>query len=100
MCWQLKNKVFKIISICIILSLYIALYVFIHLTPERVIRADLFKQGYYKEAFKTEIYKSQIDTQYGERYSCKNPAIGPDFYYIDEGTFGLWYINLGDTGGG
>ncbi|WP_234123780.1 hypothetical protein [Clostridium hydrogenum] len=75
------------------------IYIFCHSTPERAIREDLFKQGYFIGAFNTKIYKSRYDEQYGQSYSCKQPVIGPDFYSVTKEN-GLWYINHDGTGGG
>jgi len=30
----------------------------------------------------------------------KNPGIGPDFISVDRGEFGLWFVNVQNSGGG
>lgn len=102
----MKNKYVKIIVTCIIImGLYVGFDIFTHSTAERVIRTDLFFKGYFLEAFKTEISQRPIsDSQYGTKYICTNPAIGPDSYDIDKKhkyfeKFEYWYIGPG-TGGG
>ncbi|MBC8061085.1 MAG: hypothetical protein H7Y18_10505 [Clostridiaceae bacterium] len=104
---KLKNKYIVIIVVSIILiGLNIGLDIFIHSNTGRVIRTDLFLQGYFKEAFKTEIHENPItDSQYGKLYFCKSPTIGPDHYDIDYtskywGKFKYYYINHAGTGGG
>lgn len=94
------NKVNKkIVSFAIIVIVIIGTYLFCHSTPERLIRTDLFLKGHFTDAFTTEIYKVGVDAQYGQFYSCKNPAIGPDFYSFNKKN-GIWYINWAGTGGG
>ena len=70
---------------------------FIHSTPERLIRCDLFFNGHPIGAFTTDVYKLKIDSQYGQMYSCKNPIIGPYNYSFIKKN-GLWYINHAGTG--
>jgi hypothetical protein len=83
----------------VIIVVFVGTYLFRHSTPERLIRSNLFFIGYFISAFTTDIYKAEIDSQYGQFYACKNPAIGPDRYaFIREN--GLWYINWNGTGGG
>jgi len=103
----LRSKVVKIILSCIILlSLYIGFDIYTHSTAERVIRTDLLLEGYFTEAFKTEISERPIpDSQYGTLYICRNPHIGPGSYDIDYkysyfGKVKYWYVNQAGTGGG
>ena len=103
----MKNKVNGALLTCIItIGLYIGFDIFTHSTIERVIRRDLFFKGYIIEALKTEISKRPIpDPQYGDKYICRNPAIGPDSYDVDSkykyfGILKYWYINPSGTGGG
>jgi hypothetical protein len=89
----------KIIIFLVIIAVFVGTYLFRHSTPERLVRSNLFFKGYFISAFTTDIYKAEIDSQYGQFYACKNPAIGPDRYaFIKEN--GLWYINWNGTGGG
>jgi hypothetical protein len=80
------------------------LFIFIHSTPQRLIRADLFFKHHFIGAFQTQIKESSIiDTQYGSRYYCENPSIGPDYYDINFkfiGKLKFWYIYWPGTGGG
>ncbi|MDW8800708.1 hypothetical protein P8V03_06020 [Clostridium sp. A1-XYC3] len=103
----MKNKIIRVLLTCIIvIGLYIGFDIFTHSTIERVIRRDLFFQGYIIKAFKTEISKRAIpDSQYGDMYICRNPAIGPDSYAVDSkykyfGMLKYWYINPYGSGGG
>lgn len=91
----------RILMFCIcFLLIFSLLFLFIHSTPERLIRADLFMKGHIFDAFKTQIVMSRIDKQYGKNYSSRNPSIGPEYYDIDQGFWGLWFINHNGTGGG
>jgi hypothetical protein len=99
---EFKKKViiFSTIIILIVGSVGAHLFrdsTFIHSTPERLIRCDLVFNGHPISAFTTYVYKSKIDSQYGQMYSCKNPSIGPDYYSFIEKN-GLWYINWHGTG--
>lgn len=103
---KLKNKTIGVVLTCIIgIGLYSGFDIFTHSTIERAIRRDLFFKGYTIQAFKTEIIKNPIrDSQYGDMYICKNPAIGPDSYNVDKkykylGKFQYWYISSGIGGG-
>lgn len=89
----------KIITFIIALIVLIPLYCFAHSSPERAIHTRLFLNGYCIKTFKTEVYKNGVDPQYGIQYSCKNPAIGADFY-ICEKCNGLWYVDGSKSGGG
>lgn len=93
------KKVKYIIILFSIILISIVFYLFCHSSPKRLIRTDLFIKGHIIGAFTTNIYELQYDSQYGELYSCKNPAIGPDHYAFKKKN-GLWYINLDGTGGG
>jgi len=42
---------------------------------------------------------SVMDSQYGQFYACKNPAIGPSHYAFIKNN-GFWYINWSGKGGG
>jgi hypothetical protein len=92
-------KVLKKVIILIVALIFIGGYLYIHATPERLIRSNLFFNGYFTTAFTTDIDKTNIDMQYGQFYACKNPAIGPDHYAFIRKN-GLWYINWNGTGGG
>jgi hypothetical protein len=103
----LKKKGTVIIVISIVFIVFnIGFDIFTHSTVERVIRTDLFFQGYFVKAFKTEISERAIpDSRYGTMYICRNPAIGPDSYDVDSkykyfGKLKYWYINPSGTGGG
>jgi hypothetical protein len=92
-------KGLKKIIIFIMALVFVGGYLYIHLTPERLIRSNLFLNGHLNTAFTTEIHKTETDLQYGQFYACKNPAIGPDHYAFIKKN-GLWYINWNGTGGG
>jgi hypothetical protein len=87
-------------AVFIIIILFVVLFVFSHSTPQRAIRTNLIFKGYPVKALQTEVYKSAIDIQYGQFYSCKNPGIGSDFYSCKKVIFGLWFIDWTKTGGG
>ena len=86
-------------TVFIIIILAVVLFVFSHSTPQRAIRTSLIKD-YPIKALQTEVYKSDTDIQFGQRYSCKNPGIGSDFYTCKKGIVGLWFIDWTKTGGG
>lgn len=89
----------KLIIFIIIVLAFVGIYLFSHSTPERSVRSNLFFNGHLIAAFTTDIYKANIDLQYGQFYACKNPAIGPDHYTFIKKN-GLWFINWNGTGGG
>lgn len=99
----IKKRYKKILIIGTLLVIIIIalskLYFFDHSTPERAIRTSLFLDGYCIKAFKTEVYKNGVDRQYGLQYSCKNPAIGADFYTCVKRN-GLWFVDGSKSGGG
>lgn len=104
---KLKNKTIRVVLTCIIgIGLYSGFDIFTHSTIERTIRRDLFFNGYIIKAFQTEISKRPIsDPEYGDKYICRNPGIGPDSYDIDKkykyfGKIQYWYVNPAGTGGG
>lgn len=72
-------------------------YLFCHSSPERIIRSNLFMNGHFINAFRTEIFISAEDKQFGKLYSCKNPTLGPDHYAFKKEN-GLWYIDWDGTG--
>lgn len=101
------NKVAKtVLPFIVFIGIYIGFDIYTHSTIERVIRTDLFFNGYVVNAFNTEISERPIsDPKYGTKYICRNPAIGPDSYDIDYkysyfGRVKYWYINWAGTGGG
>ena len=87
-----------IISVIIVVVL-LGIYLFCHSTPEMSIRSNLFLKGHFISAFTTDVYKTVMDSQYGQFYACKNPAIGPSHYAFIKNN-GFWYINWSGTGGG
>lgn len=95
-----RNK--TIISLIVIV--FCSLYLFIHSSPERVIRSSLFFQHYFVDSFKTHIVEDPIGfTNHSTRYYCVDPGIGPDRYNIEFkyiGKFKLYYIDWKHTGGG
>jgi len=88
-----------IISFIVIIVVFLGTYLFSHSTPERAIRSSLFFNGHFIGALTTEVYKAEMDSQYGQFYSCKNPRIGQyEYSFIKKN--GLWYINWNGTGEG
>lgn len=103
----MKNKLIKILLICIILiGGYIGIDIFTHSTVERTIRTDLFFRGYFISAFTTEIIpRSCCDSEFGQLHFCKNPSVGPDSYKISKKhkylkKINYMYVNINGTGGG
>lgn len=95
----IKKRIKVLTTIVITITVLFGVYFFEHSTPQRAIRANLFQNGHIIKAFTTEIYKNGVDNQYGQQYSCRNPAIGADFY-ICEKRNGLWYVDGTKSGGG
>ena len=95
----LKSIKNVIISFIAIVMVFLGAYLFNHSTPERLIRSNLFFNGHFIGALTTEVYKGEIDSQYGQFYFCKNPRIGPYKYSFIKKN-GLWYINWNGTGEG
>ena len=84
----------------ILVVLFLGCYVFFHSIPERSIRTYLFFDGYVIDSFRAEVFIGRDDKQYGKQYSTKNPGIGPDFISVNKGAFGLWFVDLENSGGG
>lgn len=94
----MKKKTIIITSIIIVCLLIIAIYS--HSTPERSIRTYLFFHGHPVECFKTTVFKSREDSQYGKQYSCKNPGIGFDFFSCKKILGFIWVVDKENSGGG
>jgi len=78
---------------------FLGTYLFSHSRPERSLRSSLFFDGHFIGALTTDIYKGEMDSQYGQFYSCRNPKIGPsECSFIKKQVF--WYINWNGTGEG
>lgn len=85
-----------------IITLFISIifmFIFVHSSPERVIRLNLICNGYVIDAFKTDIYLSTEDAPWHGKYYCKNPSIGLDFYSVKKGFLNLWFIDNKNSGG-
>lgn len=94
-------KKFKVLAkLVLTIIVLFGLYIFVHSSPERVVREYLIGQGYFIKAFETEVYKSSVSPEYGQQYSCKNPGIGPDFFTFKRGFLNLYFTNHDGTGGG
>ena len=84
----------------ILVVLFLGFYVFCHSIPERSIRTYLFFDGHVIDSIRAEVFIGRDDMQYGKQYSTKNPGIGPDFISVNRGVFGLWFVDLKNSGGG
>lgn len=94
-----KRIILSILIIVILLLGTSMAYIFCHSTPQMAIRTELFGEGHFISAFTTHIHKIGVDSDYGQFYACRKPAVGADHYAFIKKN-GFWYINWQGTGGG
>ena len=52
------------------------------------------------DSLRNEEFVARDDVQYCIQYSTKSPGIRPDYTSVDRGEYGLWFVNVKNSGEG